>query len=181
MKAYASSYVYLPREQWKIIDIPDDLMVQPVPMSEEGLRLCHSDSNNLWYVLTSINRPGDDVYQAVFDSGTWLDCYESMANPYYNNVPFKWGEPIKSKDNDRILYYPIWQSVPTGEMIEEDGWEHEVYKEVYKIVRMYLDQFPHIHENVYQSNQYTQFEILEYDTHLRNMVTDLQNFTGITF
>lgn len=183
MKAYASSYQYLPREYWKIIDIPDDLQVMPVPMAGSDTNLCYSESEKKWYVIARhINRPGEEVYQAVVECGKWLDCYYFMANPYYNNVPFIWGKPIQS-DLVKCLYYmPIWESVPTGEInITEDGWESPVYKEVYKIIKLYLDQFPEMSENVYQSNQYSSFEIFEYGENLYKLVCDLQLFTNIIY
>ena len=179
MYVYANNFQWASREDWNIRQLPGDLMHLPVVMDDPGVSLNHSKSTGLFYVLQEVQpRTGEEIYFGLLTSGHWLDCYDYISNPYFLNVPFEWGKRIKNRYG--LVYVPIWESVLTGEIwTDEEGYEHEQTKEIYKIIRLSVSPFED--DNVYQRNNLTSFEVFSYDTDLRQMVSDLECFTGIKF
>lgn len=180
MKAFDKNVLWASREDWKIIDLPDDLMVYPCNDYENGyLKLCRSESVGKWYVLSdSSSDPEKGIYSSCLECGSWLDCISFFSCPIYWYCPVKYGEPIKSLHSNRLQYMPIYESVPTGEY---NDIGEEIYKDVYKIVMMNLYPFPYPSNNVMDYNYKTGFSVYDYGENLVKMVSDLQVFTGKEF
>lgn len=182
MYAYKTSFQWLPREQWKSVKLPSDLMNTPFVPLEGKTSVCHSESEHKWYILREVEpRTGEEIYSAIVNSGTFLDCYHDMVNPYWLNVPFTWGKQYHSKYSDILIYVPIYEIVPTGKYhTTDDGFEFAETKEVYKLITMYLT--PCLEDdNVFQSNHNSRFEITDYDEDLYQLINDLQIRTGEIF
>lgn len=177
MKCFDRSFIWLPREQWKIIDIPDDITVISIRYHEDNeVTLNYSEIEKQWFSLINISDPSKDVYFALLSSGTWLDCCQDLAPLDYTDAPFRWGQPLTNKYSPSIQYTPIWESVPTGKY-DDDGIE--IKKEEYKIIRSITPSLED--HNVNQFNYYSKFSIDNFGSDLYEIVRAIETYTNEKF
>jgi len=190
MKAYKESFVFLPRNQWEVIDLPSDLVVFPIVIDGKT-DVMHSETTGKWYVLIKVELTEEDNHKdfdnfitcGLLASGSWLDCYPYIPK-HFAYVPFCWGEPLKSHVADNVQYIPIWESVPTGKYYNDPGSEFDgfpIKHDIYKIIHMNLDIFRVTADNTIQSNYNTRFEVEDFGEDLKGLISSLQVYTGKVF
>ena len=173
MKAYDYRTFYLDSRNYsgEIVELPSDLMVY---VSREK-HLAHSSSADKWYVYCETLRPDNDneIYYNLLCSGSWLDCAIHIF-PDYTEVPFLWGDPIKSKISQYTTYVPFFEDVET-ERTDSEGFP--IWEQHYKILtRMSVPG-----TTLAQTNCSTSFDIEDFGTELIGMVASLQHKTGKVF
>jgi len=163
-----------------VVSIPDDLITTPIlpdysVCEDERVTVCHSDSENKWYILRYKSAPFSDhpdINTQVLCSGSFIDCSSFMCIDIAT-VPFQWGVQLKSKSVGSISYLPIWESVLSGE-VDDEGFERT--KIVYKLITCIMPNY----DSLYDRNCYSDFYINEYDD-VVSLIKDIEYVTGVRF